>query len=208
MADEPAMGPCDVVVIVAPPPGNRRAARVVAAYRAVRARQRRLEIWLERRYPTLYDARHAATGIGRAVWPLLGPLLAALILLPVVALLAGLVALLGLTAPSIDLPAVDLPEIPFPNITAPSWLRAIGDAVGAVLSVLGDVAKYLLLAGAVVLGVHRTREVRHKRTAAEQVGRSELLRRLAIGLSAVEARARSQAATTVGDTSDGRAEPE
>lgn len=131
-----------------------------------------------------------------------------LILLPVVALLAGLVALLGLTAPSIDLPAVDLPDIPFPDITAPGWLQAIGDAVGAVLSVFGNIAKYRLLAGAVVLGVHRTGEVRRKRIAAERVGRSELMRRLAITLSTAEARARSQGPTTMSDASARHAEAE
>lgn len=115
-----------------PPQRSRRVAHAMAAYQSVRARQRRLEMWLERRYPKLYDARHAATGIGRALAPLLGPLLTALIVLPVLALLAGLVALLGLQAPSIDLPSVNLPDIPFPDITAPGWLRAIGDAIGAV----------------------------------------------------------------------------
>jgi hypothetical protein len=174
----------------------------------VRRRQRRLELWLEHRYPKLYDARHAATGISRALWPLLGPLLTALILLPIVALLAGLVALLGLHAPSIDLPAVDLPDIPFPDITAPGWLRAIGDAVGAVLSVVATAAKYLVPVGLAILGVRRTREVRRKRIAAEQVGRPELLRRLATTLRAVEVTARAQGAATTGDASVRAAEPE
>jgi hypothetical protein len=186
--------------VTAPPPdGHRRVARLVAVYRSVRARQRRLERRLERRYPKLYDARHAATGTGRALWPLLGPLLAALIVLPIVAVLAALAAVLGLHAPSIDLPSVDLPAIPVPDITAPGWLRAIGDAIGAVLSVLGIVAKYAAIALAVILGVHRTRQVRRKRAAAEQLGRVELLRRLAIALSTAEATARARGATTLGE---------
>jgi hypothetical protein len=57
--------------------------------------------------------------------PLLGPLLAALILLPLIALLAWLVALLGLEAPSIDLPSVDLPR---------SRLRTSPHPVGCVRS--------------------------------------------------------------------------
>jgi hypothetical protein len=166
-----------------------------------RDRQRRLERWLEQRYPKLYDARHAVTGIGRALWPLVGPLLAALIIVPIVALLAALVALLGIHAPSIDLPAVDLPDIPFPHITAPGWLRAIGDAVVAVLSVVGPVLTYGGLAAAVVIGLRRTRQVRRKRAEAEQLGRRELLRRLAVVLAAAEAGARARDATTVGAAS-------
>lgn len=61
--------------------------RTAALAHAVLARQRRVETWLERRYPKLYDARHAARGFGHALWPLLGPLLAALVLFPVIALL-------------------------------------------------------------------------------------------------------------------------
>jgi len=115
-------GTIQSTVIASQPPRSRLPARALTAYQMMRARQRRLEGWLERRVPALYDMRHAATGIGRALWPLLGPLLAALILLPLIALLAWLVALLGLEAPSIDLPSVDLPDIPLPDITAPAWL--------------------------------------------------------------------------------------
>jgi hypothetical protein len=194
--------------VTAPPPARRRRfGRALAVYRSARTRQRRLELWLEHRYPKLYDARHAATGIGRALWPLLGPLLTALIVLPVVAVLAALVALLGLHAPSIDLPSIDLPAIPFPDITAPGWLRAIGAAIGAVLSVLGVVAKYVVIALAVVLGIQRTRKVRCQRTAAEQLGRPELLRRLAVALSAVEATARARGAATLGEASAEDPEP-
>jgi hypothetical protein len=194
--------------VTAPPPaGRRRLGRTRAVYGSLRARQRRLELWLEHRYPKLYDARYAATGIGRALWPLLGPLLTALIVLPIVAVLAALVALLGLHAPSIDLPSVDLPRIPFPDITVPGWLRAIGGAIGAVLSVLGFVAKYVVIALAVILGIHRTRQVRRKRTAAEQLGRPELLRRLAVALSAVEASARAPGAMTLGEASVEDAKP-
>jgi hypothetical protein len=194
--------------VTAPPPArHRRFGRAPALYRSVRARQRRIELWLEQRYPKLYDARYAATGIGRALWPLLGPLLAALIVLPIVAVLAALVALLGLHAPSIDLPSVDLPSIPFPDITVPGWLRAVGSAIGAVLSVLGFVAKYAVLVLAVVLGIYRTRQVRRKRAAAERLGRPELLRRLAVALSAVEATARARGAATLGEASVEDPEP-
>lgn len=194
------MGPCGPRV-TGPPPQRRRLARTLAVVRMGRDRQRRLERWLEQRYPKLYDARHAVTGIGRALWPLVGPLLAALIIVPIVALLAALVALLGIHAPSIDLPAVDLPDIPFPHITAPGWLRAIGDAVVAVLSVVGPVLTYGGLAAAVVIGLRRTRQVRRKRAEAEQLGRRELLRRLAVVLAAAEAGARARDATTVGAAS-------
>lgn len=186
---------------VPPPAGDRRFRRVLAVYRSVRARQRRIELWLERRYPKVYDARHAATGIGHALWPLVGPLLAALIVLPIVAVLAALVAVLDLHVPSIDLPSVDLPAIPFPDITAPGWLRAIGSALGAVFSALAFVAKYVAIAIAVVLGVYRTRQVRRRRTEAEQVGRPELLRRLTVALGGVEATARARGATTLGEAS-------
>lgn len=181
------------------PPAARRGVvvRAATAYRSLLARQRRLERRLERRYPKLYDARHAATGMGRALWPLLGPLLMALVLLPIIAVLAALVAVLDLQAPSIDLPAVDLPSIPFPDVEAPGWLRAVGDALAAVFSVIGPAAKYIALACAAILGVHKTREVRRKRTAAEQIGRAELLRRLAVTLGAVESSARAQGAATV-----------
>ena len=54
----------------------------------------------------------------------------------------------------------------------------------------------------VILGVRRTRELRRKRTAAEQVGRAELLRRLAVALSSVEATARAQRATTIREAFD------
>jgi hypothetical protein len=182
---------------------SRRLAPVSAARRAVRARQRRLELWLERRYPALYDARHAATGIGRALWPLVGPLLAALIVLPIVALLAALVAMLGIHAPSIHLPSVDLPDIALPHITAPEWLRAVGHALGAARSVLGPVLQVLGLTAVVMIGLHRTRQVRRKRAAAERVGRTELVRRLAVALRAAEATARARGAATLGEASAG-----
>jgi hypothetical protein len=83
--DAARAGPAQLVVspdgtmrctVSAPSPAtSRRRGRAVALYRSVRARQRRLELRLERRSPMLYDSRHAATGIGRALWPLIGPLL-------------------------------------------------------------------------------------------------------------------------------------
>ena len=180
---------------------SRRLPPVSAAHRAVRARQRRLELWLERRYPALYDARHAATGIGRALWPLVGPLLAALIVLPIVALLAALVATLGIHAPSIHLPSVDLPDIAPPHITAPGWLRAVGHALGAALSVLGPILQVLGLAAVVLIGVQRTRQVRRTRAEAERVGRTELVRCLAVALRGAEAAARTRGAATLGEAS-------
>ena len=88
---------------------------------------------MERRFSGLYEARHAASGLGRALWPLVGPLLSALLVLPVVALLVGLDALLDLKAP----------------------------------------------------------------LAAEQVGRRELLQRLAVALRSVEATTRTERASTI-----------
>jgi hypothetical protein len=174
--------------------------RATALVRAAQARQRRVEAWLERRYPMLYDARHAARGFGHVLWPLLGPLLAALVLLPVFALLVLLWTLLGLEAPSIDLPDLpDLPDIPFPEVTVPGWLQAIGDALGAAAEAFWDSARYIAIALAVGLGVYQTRAVRRRRAAAEQIGRPELLRRLAVTLGAVAARATARGAVTLAD---------
>lgn len=185
--------------VVPRPPGPRseRAARAAAALGLLRTRQRRLVQRLERSFPTLYDARHAAAGIGRA----LGPLFAA----PLIALLAAVVAWLGIEAPSIDLPSVDLPDvslpdIPFPELEAPGWLKAIG----AVLELLGAASKYLVVAFAVLIGLKRTRDQRRRRAAAEAVGRPELLRRLAGTLATVEASGRARGATSVGDVSGRR----
>ena len=158
-------------VIDPPRPRSRRAARAAAGYRTTLARWRQVELRLERRYPKLYDARHAAGGVGRALGPLLGPLLFALLVLPVLALLANLLPAMGLSTPSIDLPSVDLPQLPAPNITAPGWLQAVGDIIGAILSVLGLAAKYLVAVVVVILGVHRSREAHRRRTATGRVGR-------------------------------------
>ena len=188
---------------------RRRVAIAVAAYREL---ERRLTSEFDRRYPKLYDARHAATGIGRALWPVLGPLLTALILLPIVVLISGLVALLtalipvlGLELPSVGLPSIDLPEVPLPDVTPPGWLRAIGSALGAGFGVLADISRYLFPLLVVGLGVYQTRQVRRKRVAAEQIGRQELQRRLAVALGAVQARACDDCATTIGDLSVRRA---
>lgn len=197
-------------VMAAEPSRSRRVARAAAAYRSIGARRRRLEMRLERRFPGLYDARHAASGLGRALWPLVGPLLSALLVLPVVALLVGLDALLDLEAPSIDLPSVDIPHVPSPNVSAPDWLRAIGDAIGAAISAFGDAAKYIVAVGALIIGVVRTREVRRKRMAAEQVGRRELLQRLAVALRSVEAATRTERASTIREAypgTEGRVTP-
>ena len=176
--------------------------------RMMQARRRRLELGLERRLPKLYEARYAAKGLGHVLWTLLGPLLLALIVVPVVALLAALVGSLGLKAPSIDLPSLEMPRFPTPNITAPDWLQAIGEAIGAALSVLASATKYIVAVVILILGVRRTRKMRRKRTAAEQLGRAELLRRLAVTLSSVEATARAQRTTTIGEAFDeSRASP-
>jgi len=153
---------------------------------------------VERRFPALYDARYAAREVSRALWPLLGPLLTALVLIPILALLAGLVALLGLVAPSIHLPSFDPPDLPLPDVTAPDWLRAIGDAIGAVFSVLGPALKYLAIAVAIFFGVRRTQSTRRRRAEAERLGRTELVRRLVVALGAVEAAARERDAGVLG----------
>ena len=130
-----------------------------------------MELRLERRYPKLYDARHATAGIGRALGPVLWPVLFVLLVLPVLALVARLVPPLGLDTPSIDLPSIDLPQFPLPDVTAPGWLQAIGEVIDAVLSVLAPATKYLVAVVVVILGVRRTRDARRRRTAAERVGR-------------------------------------
>lgn len=175
-------------------PGRRRVPGATAPLRRLGERLRRFETQLERLFPTLYDARHAAKGLGRVVWPLIGPLLAALVVAPILALLAALVGALGLEAPaidlpSIDLPSVDVPDIPDPNIRAPEWLRAVGDVI-AVLT------KYLPAAALAIYGIRQTIKARRKRMTAEQLGRRELLQRLTIALSNVEATARAGGTNT------------
>lgn len=177
-----------------PPSTSDPASPARAGYRTIAARWRRLELELERRFPKLYDARHAARGLGRVLGPLLGPLLMALLVLPVLALLGGLIAPLGLKAPSIGLPSVELPRI-----TPPGWLRAIGDAIGTALSVLAPVTMYMVPVVVLILGVRRTREARRERAAADQAGRAELLQRLTVVLCTVEAAALAEGATTVRD---------
>jgi hypothetical protein len=164
----------------------------------MRVRQRRIDAFLERRYPRLYDSRHAASGFARALWPLLGPLVMAVILLPIIALFAGLVVVFDLR-----LPSVSLPELPLPTVTVPAWLQAIGTAIGAVFSALGAVAKYVFIVLAVGLGVHQTVVARHRRSEAERVGRDELMRRLAVALREVETVASDRRARRVGDLSRG-----
>src|SRR4051794_26730129 len=60
---------------------RREVSRVRVALRAIRTRRRQLEAHLERRFPALYDSRHAARGF----WPLVGPLITGVLLIPVVA---------------------------------------------------------------------------------------------------------------------------
>ncbi len=149
----------------------------------MQARRRRLESWVERRWPALYDARHAARGLARLLGPLVGPLIGALlfalVVAPVLALIAGL-HLLGLDLPDVHLPTIDLPAI-----HPPAWLRAVGRVLGDALDVVAGVAKVLVIAGAVVYGISRTRRARRDRAAAEALGRTELLRRLAVALAVV-----------------------
>ncbi|WP_354702146.1 hypothetical protein DSM112329_02499 [Paraconexibacter sp. AEG42_29] len=158
-------------------------------FRVQEARVGQLERRLEARYPRLYDLRHAAEGVGRVVWPVLGPLLAALVLLPLLAFLAGLWALLGVAGLQFSPPSIPWPSIPWPSITAPGWLRSIGDALGAVLSVVLAVGKYVALTALLVAGIAQTVTARRRRAAAEAIGREELLRRLATGLTRVRDRA-------------------
>jgi len=184
-------------------PSRRRrlVARAATTYRRVVARQRELERRAERRYPRLYDARHALGDFGRVLWPLVAPLLAGLVLLPFVALYF-LGTLLDLQAPSIDLPSINLPDVPLPSVTAPGWLRAIGRVIGACFSVLSAVAPYVVAVLAVFLGVLQTRNARRRRIAAERLGRPELLRRLAVTLRALEGRAEARHAPTLGALAD------
>lgn len=175
-------------------PGRRRVGSATAALRRLGERGRAPRAQLERLFPSLYDTRYAAQGIARVVWPLVGPVLTGLLVAPILLLLAALAQALGLEAPAIDLPSIDLPsidapDIPDPNITAPGWLRAIGD-------VLALLSQYLFAAVVVILGIRRTITVRRKRIQAEQLGRQELLRRLAIALSNIEATARARGAGT------------
>jgi hypothetical protein len=159
-------------------------------------RQRRIDAYFERRYPKLYDSRHAASGFARALWPLLGPLVMAVVLLPLIALIAGLVVVFDLR-----LPSVSLPEPPLPTVTVPVWLQTIGTAIGAVLSALGAVAKYVFIVLAVGLGVYETVVARRRRSEAERVGRDEMMRRLAVALREVETVASDRRARRVGDLS-------
>ncbi|MDQ4137802.1 MAG: hypothetical protein M3116_02995 [Actinomycetota bacterium] len=160
----------------------KKKARARAALLALRRGQRRIGARVERRCPALYDARHAMGAIGRALWPLIGPLLTALFLLPIVALIAGLVALFDIQPPSVDLPSVPLPEV-----TVPAWLRAIGRAVASAFSVLADVVKVLFIPLVIALGIYETVVARRRRVEAERLGRSEALRRLAAALGRVQA---------------------
>lgn len=181
---------------------HRLVARAATTYRRVVARQRELERRVERRYPRLYDARHALGGFGRVLWPLVGPLLAGLIVLPLFFALYVLGSLLDLQAPSIDLPSIDLPDVPLPSGTVPGWLWAIGDVIGACFSVLTAIAPYAVAVLAVILGVLQTRSARRRRIAAERLGRPELLRRLAVTLRALEGRAEARHTTTLGALAD------
>ncbi len=160
--------------------GRDRASRSVDGLRRLGERRRRLEARLERLFPSLYDARHAAKGVGRVAWPLIGPLLMALVLL----VLAAVAHALGLRAPAIDLPSIE-----FPSVDLPEWLRTIGEFIAVLL-------KYLIPAVIVIYGIRQSIAVRRTRTAAERLGRAQLLRRLAIALKNVEATARARGAST------------
>jgi hypothetical protein len=122
----------------------------------------------------------------------------AVVLLPLIALIAGLVVLFDL-----HLPSVSLPEPPRPTVAVPAWLQAIGTAIGAVLSALGTIAKYVVIVLAVGLGAYETMVARRRRSEAERVDRDELLRRLAVALRKVETVASDRRARRVGDLSGG-----
>ncbi len=136
-----------------------RARKSAGRLRRLGERRRRLEARLERAFPSLYDARHAAKGIGRVAWPLIGPLVMALVLV----VLAAVADALGLRAPAIDLPSIEFPsvDLPNPDITAPQWLRTIGEVIALLL-------KYLVTAAIVIYGIRQSITARRKRTAAEQ----------------------------------------
>lgn len=132
-----------------------RAREPAGALRRLGERRRRLEARLERAFPSLYDARHAAKGVGRVAWPLIGPL--------VLVVLAAVADALGLRAPAVDLPSIEFPsvDLPNPDITAPPWLRTIGEVIAVLL-------KYLAPAALAIYGIRQTIVARRKRKAAEQ----------------------------------------
>ncbi len=162
--------------------------RLLRARDALLDRRARLERWVERRHPALWDARHAVEGVGRLLGPLIGAAVLLVLLAPLLALLAALAALLDVLdvdLPSVSLPSVPLPSIDLPSVDAPGWLRDVARVLGDVLGVVGQVLRWAVLAGGAAYGIHRTRRARRRRLAAEAVGRDELLRRLLAALEAV-----------------------
>jgi hypothetical protein len=163
--------------------------RLLRARDALLHRRARLERWLERRHPALWDARHAVEGVGRLLGPLIGAAVLLVLLAPLLALLAALAALLDvldLDLPSISPPSLPLPSIELPSVDAPGWLRDVARVLGDVLGVLGQVLRWAALAGGAAYGIHLTRRARRRRRLeAEAVGREELLRRLLAALEAV-----------------------
>lgn len=141
--------------------GRDRASGSAGGLRRLGERRRRLEARLERAFPSLYDARHAAKGVGRVAWPLIGPLVMGLVLV----VLAAVADALGLRAPAVDLPSIEFPsvDLPNPDITAPQWLRTIGEVIAVLL-------KYLVPAALAIYGIRQSIVARRKRKAAEQSG--------------------------------------
>ncbi|MDX8152659.1 hypothetical protein SK069_13720 [Patulibacter brassicae] len=155
--------------------------RLLRARDALLHRRARLERWLERRHPALWDARHAVEGVGRLLGPLIGAAVLLVLLAPLLALLAALAALLDVL--DLDLPSISLPSVP--SVDAPGWLRDVARVLGDVLGVLGQVLRWAALAGGAAYGIHLTRRARRRRLEAEAVGREELLRRLLAALDAI-----------------------
>lgn len=180
----------------------RPAVRVV---RAAEDRVERLERAVERRWPRLYDLRHAANGVGRLVGPLIGAVLALAILAPLLALLAALGALVDLLG--VDVPAVELPDVSLPSVGVPGWLHDVGavfSAIGGWIAAVASALQWPAIVALVVGGLVRSRNAVRRRAAADRIGRDELLRRLASSLAAVEAAARARGTRTVGAARDRR----
>ncbi len=88
--------------------------------------------------PTLYAARHVASGVATVVLPIVGVWL--------LARLAGLLPDVGVDLPHIPLPSIDLPSIPWPDVNLPAipwpdwelpgWMRWILDRAKYVTPIL------------------------------------------------------------------------
>lgn len=186
--------------------GRRAFGRVVALGRHQERLEARFERWVERRWPALYDARHAARGFWRVLAPLVGPLLGGLVVLGFLVVLALPFALVVALMGSLGIGLPDLPAVSLPSPSLPGWLRSILDAgwdviaaVGGALGAAAAALKWPVVGLFVVVGIIESRRARARRRAAEGVGRDELVRRLAVVLGEVDRCARARDSGTVGD---------